>query len=151
MKRKRLLCFTCTYWDSVYCCHGNPSPTDPVAGACATTSNLLYDAQLTLTHTDLSTTFTFFSGDLGYGARGLPFCDYPSPAPIQDLVYYGYLYFLPERSYSEDAMFEGIRQMLTTESVLKNGQPVRVEGREGEGRGGEGRGGEGQSEGRWRE
>ena len=105
-----------------------------MAGACATTSNLLYDAELTLTHTNYSTTVTFQAGDLGYknGSKGLPTCDAP-PAPIQDLSYYGYLYFLPERSYSEEAMFEGIRRMLTVDSVTSYGQLVR--GGEGRGRG----------------
>ena len=69
---------------------------------------------------------------------------------------YSYLYFLPERSCSEEAMFEGIRRMLTVDSVTSYGQLVRGgrggewrgEGRGGEGRGGEGREGEGGGEGR---
>ena len=108
-----------------------------MAGACAATSNLLYDAELTLTHTDYSTTIIFQSGDLGYSTKGLPTCDSPSPAPIQYLSYYGYMYFLPERSYSEDAMFEGIRRMLTVDNVSSYGQLVR-----------EGKGGKGGREGR---
>jgi hypothetical protein len=96
------------------------SPNDPVPGGCATTSNLLYDAQLSLSFSSLSTTIRFMDGDLA----GRPVCDQGVKPPIKQLSYYVYVYFLPEMNYNEDVYFHAIKLMVNTSSVKSVGYKV---------------------------
>ena len=103
----------------------------PIPGGCATVSQLEYDPNLYLTHTQYTSTWNFSDANQGFSPASHhpapPTCDdanksrYP---PIRNLEYFTYAYFLPERSYSLSDMFAGIEKMLSSDRV--NSQSKKV-------------------------
>ena len=94
------------------------------------TSNLETDAILEASFNSYSTVISFQSGNLGYNSTsqtGLPSCDLPvdhGAYPLEELHYVMYMHFLPERDFSESAIFDGIRKMVDSSSVMENGNIV---------------------------
>ena len=130
--------FTCTlailycstYFETGVCIiHHTMLLPAPIPGGCSTVSPLEYDPNIYLTFDPYTTTWSFSDANLGFNASNsslLLICDDAKYGyvPVKSLEYYTYIFYLPERSYSVDHMFDGIENMLSSQGVSSYGDKV---------------------------
>ena len=115
-----------SYVNVIICCYTHPVP---IPGGCSTVTPLEYDPNIYLSYDEYTTRWSFTDANLGFNAddpSSLLICDAAiyGYVPVKCLEYYTYIYYLPERSYSQSDMFDGIEKMLSSSRVTDHGDKV---------------------------